>query len=79
MVNSVLLSAGLLTSGPVLVDIAVAVGVCVLLQTIFLPVIRLYRQSKFIDQHLGSDNGHWFYGHLFKVTSYGKSCLFVTL
>ena len=31
------------------------------------PAFLSYRKCRYIDQSLGSDKRHWFYGHLFKV------------
>ena len=56
-----------------LLDIAVAFCITCIVNALLVPVIRLYKQGKRIDQSIGSDQGHWFYGHLFKV-----SCHFIT-
>ena len=73
MIASKLLDPGFLTSGPLLLDIILTSLACAFVQYLFFPVIRMYKQSKFIDQHLGSNNKHPFYGHLFKVNLYINS------
>ena len=51
-----------------LADLVASVSAVYLVNVLLVPVIKSYKQSKSFDHDIGSDKGHWFYGHLFKVS-----------
>lgn len=57
-----------LVSPYLLADLVASVSVVYLINTLLVPVIKSYKQGKSFDHDIGSDKGHWFYGHLFKVS-----------
>ena len=64
---SFLLDSGFMTS-LVLVDIAIVLCGLFLMNVLVLPTVQTYKKCKPIDKLFGTDKGHWFYGHLFKVS-----------